>query len=165
MTVSSAPSESSANSGSPSFDEDAFVALSAELTGFSVTELLSTAQAPAYIACIGDRFPAPLDALLARWRDAVATAPPGEREALMRAEILADDVIGPLARSVALLWYTASWYPPPHHWSARQGVPGDAQVAVKGAFPESLMWKAAGAHPTAAKPTGFGSWSLPPADR
>ncbi len=91
--------------------------------------------------------------------------PPDERERGVRSVVLADPVLGPFARAVLLLWYTAIWYPPDDDWSALcAGRPQDTEpIALGFAYTEGLVWKAIGAHPMTAKPTGFGTWSLPPA--
>jgi hypothetical protein len=146
-------------------DAAEFEALSAELTGFSQTELLGTGVAPLYLSWLAERFGPVLDRLLERWRRVVGAYPPEERDVGVRREILADEMLGPFARAVVLLWYTAAWNPPPDDWSAVYGGQReDTPVALAEAFPESLVWKTVGAHPTAAKPTGFGTWSLPPGD-
>jgi hypothetical protein len=151
-------------SGSAAVSEDEFVALSVELTGFSEVELLGTGVAPVYLEWLLARFPSVLSLLLEGWRRVVEDYPPDRREDGVRRGLLADTRLGPFARAIILLWYTATWYPPEDDWSAVYGGrPDDTDpIAIGAAYPEALVWKAAGAHPTATKPTGFGSWSLPP---
>jgi hypothetical protein len=141
-----------------------FVALSVELTGFSEVELLGTAIAPVYVEWLDERFAAVLSELLEAWGGVVKDYAPEERERGVREEILADPKLGPFARAIILLWYTAAWNPPEGSWSSIYGGRKDDSDggAIPGAFPQSLVWKAAGAHPTAVKPSGFGMWSLPP---
>jgi len=144
--------------------EHDFVALSVELTGFSEVELLGTAIAPTYLEWLDERFAAVLSELLKAWDGVTKDYAPEDRERGVREEILADPKLGPFSRAIILLWYTAAWYPPEGNWSSIYGGRKDDsdEGAIPGAFPQSLVWKAAGAHPTAAKPGGFGMWSLPP---
>lgn len=127
-----------------------FVALSAELTGFREVDVWGTGQARSHldrvIAVAGDDLTARL----------LASTP---QHALQDADL------GPLARNVIVLWYLGQWDQMPRHWRDRHGAsPADeAQVASAAAFREGLVWPAIGAHPTGAKPPGFGSWATPPA--
>ena len=147
-----------------SASEHDFVALSVELTGFGEVELLGTGVAPVYLDWLHERFAGVLAGLLETWRRVAEDYPPEDREQGVRRKILSDPKLGPFARAIILLWYTAAWYPPEGNWSSIYGGRKDDSDAgaIPGAFPQSLVWKAAGAHPTAAKPSGFGMWSLPP---
>ncbi|MGD1058217.1 MAG: hypothetical protein ABR992_12490 [Solirubrobacteraceae bacterium] len=164
MGATSTPPTSPHTATASAREQDFFVRLSVELTGFSEVELLGTGVAPVYLAWLDERFADVLAELLEAWRRVQSGYPPESREQGVRQQILADEKLGPFARAIILLWYTAAWYPPPGEWSAIYGGrAGDTDtVAIPGAFPESLVWRAAGAHPSAAKPTGFGTWSLPP---
>jgi hypothetical protein len=127
-----------------------FVALSAELTGFREVDIWGTGQARAHLDLV---LRVAGDDLTARLLDASA------------AGALADRDLGPLARNVIVLWYLGQWDQMPRHWRDRHGAaPADvAGVASAAAFREGLVWPAIGAHPTAAKAPGFGSWATPPA--
>jgi hypothetical protein len=145
---------------SPACEE--FLSLSSELTGFERIELLGTGVSDTYGSWLQESFPAPLGQLLETWRGILANDPPGGREEALRREVLADPLLGPFARAILVLWYTATWYALPADWpGTRDGTPVPNQV-IPGAYPEGLEWKVAGAHPTGSKPTGFGSWGLPP---
>jgi hypothetical protein len=126
-----------------------FVALSAELTGFREVDIWGTGQARAHLDLV---LRVAGDDLTARLLDASA------------AGALADRDLGPLARNVIVLWYLGQWDQMPRHWRDRHGAaPADvAGVASAAAFREGLVWPAIGAHPTAAKAPGFGSWATPP---
>jgi hypothetical protein len=64
---------------------------------------------------------------------------------------------------VILLWYTANWNPLDESWSETYGGHAADQAQAFGyAYPEGLMWKAAGTHAMGAKPTGFGTWAFAP---
>jgi hypothetical protein len=126
-----------------------FVALSAELTGFREVDIWGTGQARHHfdllLAVAGDD-------LVARLLHTDA------------ARALADPALGPLARNLIVLWYLGQWDQMPRRWRDRHGAaPADtAGVASAGAFREGLVWTAIGAHPTGAKPPGYGSWATPP---
>jgi hypothetical protein len=138
-----------------------FVGLSVELTGFDEAELLGTGSTDIYYGYLAGTFPDVLAELLAAWRR-IAILPPDEREAAVRREILADPKLGPFARAVLVLWYTATWNALPAEWSQAYGYHGDANQTFGPAYPEGLVWKAAHLHPGGAKPTGFGTWAFEP---
>jgi len=151
----------------PAEDLDAFCSLSAALSGFDDVELRATGVGETYLAWLLRVFGDVMAELLGVWRTIEADDPPDRREAALREKVLADPTLGPLARAVLVLWYTATWRPLSADWSAAHGKhPGGDEGFVFGtAYPEGLMWRAAvGAHPAAAKPTGFGSWALAPED-
>jgi hypothetical protein len=101
-----------------------------------------------------------LEELLAKW-PTVARA--RDRDAALRREILADPKLGPFARAILALWYTATWNQLPASWSKAYGRHAeDVNQGFASSYPEGLMWGAGGLHPQGAKPTGFGSWARPP---
>lgn len=128
---------------------DAFLRLSAALTGFTEVDLLGTGQAETYLRWIEDHAdPATLAALLERARE------PLTREAV--AEILAAPLLGVLAKQVNYLWYTAQWQ------TMQDGQFTVSAIVSPAAYQEGLVWPASLTHPPGAKQTGFGSWeSLP----
>jgi len=143
---------------------DAFGALSAALTGFSVLELAGTGVGDRYLAFLARVFPDVLPDLLAAWSE-VERKPPGEIDAALRARILDDAKLGPFARQILELWYTATWTPMPAAWNSAYGDHHDGFDAelTAAAYPEGLMWRAGvGTHPTAARPGGFGTWAFRP---
>src|ERR687888_1259393 len=140
-----------------------FVGLSVELTGFDEAELVGTGATDIYHRYLAHAFPDVLPELLAAWR-AIAHLP--DREAAVRREILADPKLGPFARAVLVLWYTATWNALPAEWSQAYGQhPEDVNRTFGPAYPEGLAWKTANLHPGGAKPTGFGTWAFRPEDR
>ena len=139
-----------------------FLGLSVELTGFEEFELRATGAAEIYSGFLAHAFPDVLPDLLAAWL-AIADLPRPDREAAVRREILADPKLGPFARSVIVLWYTATWNQLPPEWSEKYGHhPEDFNQTFGRAYPEGLVWKTANLHPGGAKPTGYGTWALPP---
>lgn len=142
---------------------DDFLSLSAALTGFSVAQLQGTGMAPTYlgelVAVVGDRLAIALvreGSLALGWADDV--------EDQLRLQVVEDPDLGPLARNVAVLWYTGSWNQLPAEWRARNGASSldcDRLLSAQ-SWTEGLMWPAIGAHPTGAKPPGFASWVGPP---
>jgi hypothetical protein len=149
------------SSGAPTTGGPQFLAFSATLTGFDEVELLGTGTDQLYMAWLARAFPDVLPELLAAWA-AVARDP--DREAALRRKILADPKLGPFARGVLVLWYTATWNQLPSAWSRAYGKHAeDVNQTFGPAYAEGLMWKAANLHPSGAKPTGFGTWAIAPA--
>lgn len=137
-----------------------FLGLSVELTGFDEVELVGTGATEIYRGFLAEAFPDVLPELLDAWR-AIAHLP--DREAAVRQEILADPKLGPFARAVIVLWYTATWFKLPAEWSEAYGQhPDDVNQTFGPAYPEGLVWKTASIHPGGAKPTGFATWALEP---
>lgn len=175
MTASpAAPGEAalspSSDSRAPSPDSsrlDAFLAFSARVTAFSVYELLGTGQAEAYLEAVEDAVgEGVLDDLLAA--DAAVHERAGGDEdrtvELLRADVLSDDRLGPVARGVVTLWYLGTWFALPSTWHEAYGGRGaDATFVVSAtAYTEGLVWPAIGANPPGAKGPGYGTWALPP---
>ena len=142
---------------------DDFLSLSAALSGFSVAQLQGTGMAPAYldelVAIVGDALTIALTregSLALRWPDDV--------EEQLGLRVMDDPDLGPLARNLAVLWYTGSWFQLPADWRERNGassLDGDRLLSAR-SWTEGLMWPAIGAHPTGAKAPGFASWVGPP---
>lgn len=144
-----------------------FLALSAALTGFNRVELLGTGQADHYfkevVTILGEEICGELWSVAAEiFRRRHGSEQ--ELEKAIRREILANPKLGPVAKNITVMWYLARWYKMPHDWrSLYVRSPKDFnRVISAAAYPEGLVWRAMGAHPPGAKPTGFGIWSLPP---
>lgn len=131
---------------------DRFLALSAALTGFNRVELQGTGMTSAYLSAIGELVP---EAIVERLLDR-AEGPVDE--------VLADGELGPVARSVILLWYTGAWTPPPDDGHPAGGAAAleERRVVSGDAYVAGLQWVAAGAHPVGARQQGFGAWAVPP---
>jgi hypothetical protein len=91
------------------------------------------------------------------------------RAEAMRIDVLPSPTVWPMCASLIMLWYqgfwpalAASWYSgvgsaKPKGWSDTQKIVPSAQ-----AYTAQLAYRAAGAHPPGANPTGHGSWSIDP---
>lgn len=140
-----------------------FRSLSAVLSGFSELELEATGVGDLYLGFLLATFPDVLDELLVAWAAIERDYSPAAREAGLRALVLADPKLGPFARSLLGMWYTATWTAMTPDWSAAYGDHHDVTAVIKGAYPGGLVWRAGGLHPQGVNPTGFGTWALPPA--
>jgi len=145
---------------------DAFLRLSAALTGFDRMELLGTGMVPRYYdeltRIIGAREVGTLLAAAGR----VEPGHPASGEDLDRAfreQILDDNRFGPVARRIVTMWYIGSWAQLPREWRNTYGAtsPDVDHVVSAAAYREGLAWVAAGAHPMGAKQQGFGAWARP----
>jgi hypothetical protein len=138
-----------------------FLALSAELTGFTTYDLAGTGQASLYLQTmrdiVGDDT---VSALIKAFRNIDANA----MERGLRIDILSDERLGPIARNVIKMWYVGSWYELPGEWRERFGENDKDRTFVvsPASYVEGLMWPAIGANPSGAKPLGYGSWAMPP---
>ena len=93
-------------------EQQTFFSLSAELTGFDEVELRGTGVGHVYLRWLSRVFSAELEQLLEAWRTIEHDAPPGERAAALREQVLDNATLGPFTRAVLALWYTATWTPP-----------------------------------------------------
>lgn len=139
-------------------DLQLFLALSAELTGFTGAELHATGNVRHLFEELGAVVG------VAVRRDFVqATLAPAAR--------LSDPFHGPLARNVIRMWYLGQWQRLPDDWVRRMppslkpfdefGRNFDRVISAR-AYQEGLAWPAIGANPPAAKQPGFASWAEPP---
>jgi hypothetical protein len=85
-------------------------------------------------------------------------------ERLLRAGILSDEKLGPIARNVIKLWFVGTWYQLPPDWRDAFGVPDRdvTFVASPTAYTEGLLWPTIDANPSGAKGPGYGTWAYPP---
>jgi hypothetical protein len=141
-----------------------FLAFSAEMTAFSVFDLLGTGQAEAYLAAVVERVGSGALEQLFDAYHAAACRPPTDREFILQARIFDDDKLGPIARNIIKMWYVGTWYELPHGWNAAFGgrAENDTFVVSADAYAEGLLWTAIGANPPGAKAPGYGSWAQPP---
>lgn len=141
---------------------EAFVALSAALTGFRGVDLWGTGQVKPYLgellATVGEDIVAQL---LAQGEKALGSPDP---TAALEQLVMDDEDLGPVAQSLIILWYLGQWSPLPNAWRNRNGAnPLDVpRVISADAYTSGLVWTAIGAHPMGAKPGGYGSWARPP---
>jgi hypothetical protein len=146
---------------------EAFLALSAALTGFPPYELRGTGQAESYLSTL-DRLVGThiVDEALAAFTG-VARDTGTDAAALargLRRQVFSDEKLGPVARRLVKLWYVGTWYELPHDWQESFGE-NDLDrtfVVSAGSYTEGLLWPAIGANPPGAKPPGYGTWADPP---
>jgi hypothetical protein len=152
--------ETLVTSSAPTVHGPEFLAFSATLTGFDELELQGAGTGDLYLSWLTHTFPDVVPELLAAW---AASAREPDRELALERRILAHPMLGPFARRVLVLWYTATWNALPAAWTKAYGKHSeDVNQTFGPAYPEGLMWKAANLHPSGAKPTGFGTWALAP---
>lgn len=134
-------------------DEAAFVALSAELTGFDDFDLAATGLTALYLETAIDRIgPDTWQRLFATWH-AMAGLPPKRRVAEVADRIMGDVNLADAAQRIIALWYVGSWY---------AVIPAGSHTVSAAAYVEGLMWKAMRTHPMGAKPQGYGAWASNP---
>jgi len=143
-----------------------FLALSSELTAYSVFDLRGTGLAEDYLdavhAVVGGRV---LDALLDRYDAAVASAANGTPlTSILRRDLFGDAWLGPVARNIVKLWYVGIWFELPRAWTEAYGaLSKNVTFTVSAAaYIEGLLWPTIGANPPGAKAPGYGSWAQPP---
>ena len=147
-----------------------FLAFSAELTGYTETDLEGTGNVDSFLGVLEQQTGAKAMALF--YDAAAAVLQRGSaaaRAEAMRIDVLPSPTVWPMCASLIMLWYqgfwpalAASWYSgvgsaKPKGWSATQKIVPSAQ-----AYTAQLAYRAAGAHPPGANPTGHGSWSIDP---
>jgi len=144
-----------------------FLAFSSVVTGFGGFHLRGTGQGELYLATVDDIVGEQivgqlLDAFHGVIRDA------GDDQAAVQAglrrEILADALLGPVARALIKLWYVGTWYQLPVEWRESYGENASDRTFVvsPGSYTEGLLWPAIGATPPGAKALGYGMWATPP---
>lgn len=145
----------------------AFVALSAEITGFTTIDLHGTGQADAYRSTlaetVGEDVLVELLEVWERVRDE-AQGDSSSTQRLLRREIFSDPKLGPVARNVVKLWYVGIWYELPPAWiDAFGALEKDYTFTVSpSAYTNGMMWTAIGGNPPGARGPGYASWAGPP---
>jgi hypothetical protein len=146
---------------------DRFLALSAEITAFTVFELRGTGVAKSYLDKADKVLGEPLmDSLLNAYQRIAAATQSGsvQRTELLRKALFGDEKLGPVARNVIKLWYIGIWFELPSAWTEKYGALENnvSEMVSALAYTEGLLWQAAGANPSGAKAPGYGSWAAPP---
>ncbi|NEO65859.1 MAG: hypothetical protein F6J98_37890, partial [Moorea sp. SIO4G2] len=144
------------------------------VTGFSRFDLLGTGQADLYyqtvLKMIGKEI---LVELLDTFHDLDLKAQKNYKPSILtealHSEILASGKLGPIARNIIKLWYTATWEKLPDQWREQFGASVDHSIFIPSpyipspyAYPEGLVWRAVGVNPPGAKAPGYGTWSEAP---
>ncbi|MEU8893862.1 hypothetical protein [Streptomyces sp. NPDC048442] len=135
-----------------------FVRLCVPLTGFAAYDLHGTGMAQLYLDTARREVGAThFASFLEVWEELLKAGqgpvqlPKHERE---------------LARALVYLWYTGAWprLAPAVHAQLRRERPNTESMASPTSYPEGLVWRSFGGHPSGAKPPGFGTWAdNPPA--
>jgi hypothetical protein len=144
-----------------------FMDLSSKLTAFSVYELQGTGQAELYLSTVTDVVGAELvDKLVDTYARVKTTAEVEGHDlyGMLRREILADEMLGPIARNIIKMWYVGIWYQLPAAWRQAFGTRENdfMHMVSAAAYTEGLLWTTIGANPNGAKAPGYGSWAQPP---
>lgn len=148
-----------------------FLQLSAEVTGYEEFELEGTGLVDEYLAILqGQLGPAVMRELGEATRHVMSHKRTDARAHAMRIRILASPILWPVVAGIMQLWYLGSWTSMSAQWYQLAGfktvpadvTPGKTKVPSPQAYEQQLAYRGAGAHPPGAKPTGHGSWSIPP---
>jgi hypothetical protein len=141
---------------------DAFLDLSALLTGFDRVQLLGTGVAQSYLQTLDAVLPEDVVSDLFAAYEALPSD--DGREAAVAREILGDARLGPVAQNLIILWYCGTWTALPDDWRGAHGSsPLDTdRVISPEAYVAGLQWVAAGAHAVGARQQGFGAWAVAP---
>lgn len=147
--------------------EEAFVAISAVLTGYDRAELYGTGCVQEYLHQFRQVLPEKillefLDPGPGLYADLGPARDDVERE--VRSHYLSNGMLGPPARALIQLWYLGQWTPLPTKWRNLYGAShfDVTRIISTRAYKEGLVWDAIGAHPMGAKQQGFGAWALQP---
>ena len=150
---------------------DAFLGLSAELTGYTPEELEGTGLIDTYheLLCdiLGPNVTSNFAEVIAHVLITKADTP--ERAQAVQANLQPPSVYWPVNYGLTWLWYMGSWNQLPDNWYATMELPipgplspGRTHVPSQLAYTEQLSFRTARAHAPGANPTGFGSWTFPP---
>ncbi len=146
---------------------DDFLDFSTVVTGYSRFRLMGTGQAQLYFSTVtdvvGEATVTGLLAAFARVRKG-AGADEAKLESLLRAEVLSDEKLGPVARNIIKLWFVGTWYQLPAEWRDAFGahLKDVTFVPSPASYTEGLLWPTVDANPSGTKGPGFGTWALPP---
>ena len=131
----------------------AFVAISSALTGVAGSQLSPPIDpigiSGQYLAVLTKEVADPTLAKLVATFQAAGDPTKGA------AALLADPVLGPVARSIIKLWLLGVWYAPANPTSA-------VKVVSAQAYKESLVWKVMQSHPMGYSMFTFGYWAKQP---
>lgn len=149
--------------------QERFLQLSEVLTGYDRAELWGTGMVSTYLGTLQSIVGQPMTgALLTRWAEIElrGRGDPPFIDQLLQDELLSDDTLGPLARNLAVLWYTGEWMQLPVDWREAHGANAldETHVISAESYVQGLVWDAIHSHPQGAKQPGYGSWALPPKD-
>ncbi|HLO83324.1 MAG TPA: hypothetical protein VK166_20315 [Chitinophagaceae bacterium] len=152
-----------------------FLNLSSELTGYSPIELEGTGLVDLYFDLVCKDLGNDVPGILFTTAEKVLKLTGEARAHAMSVEITASTLLWPVCQSLVTLWYMGQWtrmsafwyqyvagFPAPPSSPVPNIAPGGTFVPSADAYTEQLSYRAAGAHPPGAHPTGFGGWGLVP---
>ncbi len=148
-----------------------FLSLSAELTGYAIIDLEGTGLVQSYQKLVEDEIGDQVTAFLYDTARIVLNHKTEEdRDLAMQIYILASPTLWPVCKAIITLWYRGQWTSMSPIWfkyyagvaPGSKVIPGKTHVPSAAAYTEQLSYRAAGAHPPGAHPTGFGSWGIDP---
>src|SRR5438046_564436 len=93
-----------------------FIAMSAELCGFSAYVLRGTGYSEEYYGIVAKTVGEETMDELVELYAALPTDNPTLRDKAIRLRILGDPKLGPVARNIIKLWYTSIWFELPKNW-------------------------------------------------
>ncbi|WP_420583622.1 hypothetical protein [Ruegeria sp.] len=139
----------------------AFITVSAALTGYDSAQLQGTGCAGEYWHQVRQVLPKDI---LKTFLSHAPKLGKKDDDRIIREEYLSDRCLGPISRSVIQLWYIGQWVPLPQEWRESYGASRFDVVKIIStrSYKEGLVWDAIGAHPQGAKQQGFGAWGLEP---
>lgn len=150
-----------------------FYAISVALTGYNKTSLQGTGVGDAYLSTLLSIVGEPITEELFAVYNGILAQDASEEvyNQLIRNQIMSNEKLGPVARNIIKMWYTANWNQMPQEWTDRFGTFAqddcggflDTTHVVSGeAYEQGLVWLAMEAHPMGAKQPGYGTWAFPP---
>ncbi len=148
-----------------------FLELSSELTGYSSLDLEGTGLVDHYWKLVEYEItPTVVEQLYNKAKTVLGIKNEADRDHAMQINIAASPTLWPVCSALINLWYlgqwtsmSALWYQYYAHTEVPPNVePSHSFVPLAAAYTEQLSYRAAGAHPPGAHPTGFGSWGMDP---
>jgi len=148
-----------------------FLKLSSELTGYSTVDLEGTGLVKLFADLVENEIrPKVTEFLYDSARYVFNHKTEEERELAMQIYIIASPTLWPVCKAIITLWYRGQWTSMPPVWfkyyaGVEPGAniePGKTYVPSAAAYTQQLGYRAAGAHPPGAHPTGFASWGIDP---
>jgi hypothetical protein len=151
-------------------DTSTFLSFCELITGYSVLDLTGTGLAGSYKSILDAALgPAMAQRFYLMASQILAVQDVTQREIDMRENVLASPIFWPVVSNLMSLWYLGAWNVLPDAWYIASGQTkpgvgesGSSCVPSAAAYIEQLSYLTAGAHTPGAKPTGYGSWSVPP---
>ncbi|MBR7800272.1 hypothetical protein [Undibacterium fentianense] len=141
-------------------DQEIFLQISVELTGFNSAELLGTGMLETYFATVQEGTTKEnLGLFLQASAEILSETDVSTRETQIANLLMPDSSYLGLAKNIIYMWYSGQWGPTVNSPDANLQ---EVRNISPEAYVQGLMWTAANTHPPGAKQPGFGSWAMPP---